>query len=108
MMIDMEEKLKIIIELLIKKTKSRQLVWDQLNKNAYSANFNENKIVLNNQMIYFREKKKISLLIYNAKDEVITSIDDTKNKDIRKLHQLAHHNYYKFDETIDMIIQQLI
>ena len=104
---DMEEKLKIIIGLLIKRTKSRELAWEQLNENAYIANFNENKIVLNNQMISFREKKKISLLIYNSKDEVITSIDDTKNKDIKELYHLAHHNYYKFDETMDMIIQQL-
>jgi hypothetical protein len=107
MMIGMEEKLRVIIGQLIKKTKSRQLIWDQLNENAYIVRFRDCRIVLNNQMISFREKKKITLLIYNTNDEVVTSVDDTKNKYIKELHQLAHQNYYKFDETMDMIIQEL-
>lgn len=53
----MEEKLKVIIGLFIKKTKSQQIKWSQINENSNCVNFNENKIAISNQMVFQGEEK---------------------------------------------------
>ncbi|MBP3944245.1 hypothetical protein J5U18_11885 [Sphingobacteriaceae bacterium WQ 2009] len=104
----MDGKLKIIIGLLIKKTKAKELSWSQLDENAYSVNFLNNKIIINNYFISFREKRKINFLILNAKNEVVTSISEDGDKDLKELYKFANNNYYNLDATMDDIILALM
>ena len=104
----MDEKLKIVIGLLIKKTKAKELSWTQIDDYAYAVNFAENKIIINNYFTSFRERRKINLLILNAKKEVITSISEDKDKDLKDLFKYANDNYYNIDATMDNIIQALM
>lgn len=104
----MDSKLKIIIGLLIKKTKTKDLSWTQIDENAYSVNFLENKIVINNYFVSFREKRKINLTILNTKNEVITSISEDQDKELKELFKFANNNYYNLEVTMDNLIQALM
>ncbi|WP_156138295.1 hypothetical protein [Sphingobacterium sp. T2] len=46
-------------------------------------------------------------MIYNSRQEVISTLEEEKFKDLKELYELAHNNYYSFDETLEMIIKQL-
>ena len=103
----MQEKIKVIIELLTKKTKSRLIDWTKQSECVYSVDFEGAKILLYYQVSPSKDKKITTLLIYNDKREVIASIDEDENKDIRELYKLAKYNYYHYNETLDTIIKQL-
>lgn len=104
----MDEKLKIIIGLLIKKTRVKEVTWKQVDDNAYVVNFIDNRIVINNYFTSFRERKKVNLLIYNSKNEIINSISEDQDRDVKELYKLANDNYYNIDDTMNSIIQALM
>ena len=104
----MSEKLKIITSLLIKKTRLKQLSWEQENENAYALKFHENKFVINNYFASLKEKQKVNLLVYNSKNEMISSSSEDNDKNVRDLYKLANDNYFNIDETMDKIIHALL
>lgn len=103
----MEKQLKMIISLLIKKTKSKHLSWKKLTESSYYIDFNDCRVNIFCQPVSYKEKRRIRLLIYNSRQEVISTLEKEKFKDLKELYELAHNNYYSFDETLEMIIRQL-
>lgn len=79
----------------------------RMDEYAYSIDFNDNRIIINNYFTSFREKRKINLLIVNKRDEVIKSISEDADRSLRELFRLANDNYYNIDLAMDTIIQAL-
>jgi len=107
-----EKKYKQIIDKLIEKSKSRQANWSQTSRvNEFSISFDTAVITTDkwsDDGIY-----RIDFAILNSQGDRIGQIYFEKSKNpeeykiLNELHTNAKESYYKVDETIENIFEQL-
>lgn len=111
----MNEKIKELVAALISRSIEKQAVWNKTNS------VNEFKIVLSNDSAltvdsWFNESENedsYDLTIYNTRGDMIiryayTYKDYVEFQLLKNLHNAAREAYYKVDETLDKMLQEVL
>jgi hypothetical protein len=113
----MNEKLKNIVEALIRKTRSKEAIWNR------SSASNQFKLLLPNNIAVTitlfsdnsNQNSSLVIAIYNENGDVIHSYDTEYEDDdskagyamLQTLYRAASDLYYKVDETFDALLQSV-
>ncbi|MCD8403920.1 MULTISPECIES: hypothetical protein [Tenacibaculum] len=107
-----EKKHTVLIEKLIKKTASKQAYWTKTSRET------EFKLSLKNSVITTdlwnqNNQNLADIIIRNERGDVISQVSFNAEENpeeyelLKSLHNQARESYYKFDETIEDIFEEL-
>ncbi|MCD8423635.1 hypothetical protein [Tenacibaculum finnmarkense] len=109
-----DAKYKKIIDILIEKSKSKDAIWHKTSReNEFKINLKSSTITVDS---WYNDKdgfNYIDFLLRNQRGDKIGRLvytDDAENEEYEHLsilHNYARESYYKVDETIDDIFDEL-
>ncbi|MDR2085816.1 MAG: hypothetical protein LBP72_01445 [Dysgonamonadaceae bacterium] len=113
----MDEKLKTVIEGIIKKCKERQIAWSKTSGNGFVLFLLNSTIEISRVFYsdpYDQEAHYYSIKIYNNDGDQIdclSSYEENSDSDIsvllKELYECASKSYYRIDETYESIIDEI-